>query len=722
MGGGLAPREATGGGRQLTISASSAGDAVSGSGPPLDAPSSEVSHSHEAPPTPEMAAATAPTMIRRQTQVHPDTVAALGSSTARRSGHGHTRLAGPTVPPAVTSVRDRTIWLAGAALSSALGVSLVAIADAASRRGDPELGFLFWSGLLAIFVPTAYRVLSASSTPSERLLLVTMLGSTLYLVKVAAAPSGFTFIDEFIHLRTLQDILRTHQLFTFNPLLPASSVYPGLETATAEIVDMTRLSPFVAGLLVVGLARLLICSSFFFVIQRVTGSSRAAAVAALIYAGNPMFLFWSAYFSYENLGLPLAAFVVWWLARTRRARDAGTVVVAVLGVSAVTVTHHVAGFALAAILVGWWATERIIRGPEPSLRRLGGIAAFSVVATLAWMATIARPAIAYLWSENVYPGLSQTVALVQGQLAARTLFSSASRAAPLWERLAGFGGVAVLLLALPFGVYLAWKRHRVRPALLVAAGVAALYPLSLIPRFAPAGVAISGRSSEYLYAGLGCIVGMLAEAVITYTPRPRAGWPWSKIRMLTGRGRARAAVTALMTLVFIGGVTVGTPFTEILPEAANPVGYPSSVQPDVFVAAVWARTNLGSARTFAANAQDAPVLGSYGDQNPISESAAIPIFFASTMDSAVVRAIRQAKVDYILVDLRMADGVPINPSYYFTPYEPHGSYHAHPLPSSYLTKFGTTSCDSLIYSAGPLQIYDLTPIANGSCTPGKTGT
>ena len=35
---------------------------------------------------------------------------------------------------------------------------------------------------------------------------------------------------------------------------------------------------------------------------------------------NPMFLFWSAQFAYEGLALPLAAFIVWWISRTRGIR------------------------------------------------------------------------------------------------------------------------------------------------------------------------------------------------------------------------------------------------------------------------------------------------------------------------------------------------------------------------------------------------------------------
>ncbi len=73
-----------------------------------------------------------------------------------------------------------------------------------------------------------------------------------------------------------------------------------------------------SGLIIIGVARVLITACVFLVAEKVTGSSRTAAGASLVYAANPMFLFWSASFSYENLALPLAAFVVWWIGRTRQ--------------------------------------------------------------------------------------------------------------------------------------------------------------------------------------------------------------------------------------------------------------------------------------------------------------------------------------------------------------------------------------------------------------------
>jgi hypothetical protein len=177
--------------------------------------------------------------------------------------------------------------------------------------------------------------------------------------------------------------------------------------------------------------------------------------------------------------------------------------------------------------------------------------------------------------------------------------------------------------------------------------------------------------------------------------------------------------TTLTTLVFIGGVTVGTPYNELLPEPAQFQGYPWSVQPDVVAAAEWARDNLSPNQRFAASALDAPVLASYGDQYPVSEDLVWPIFFSSTMDSTVLNTIVSTRLSYVLVDGQMALGIPSNPPYYVSPFEPNGGGHDRPLPATYLEKFGSNPCSSLVFAAGYVKIYDVTPIANGSCVSGR---
>ena len=546
----------------------------------------------------------------------------------------------------------------------------------------------------------------------------------LYLVKVLGSPDAFTLNDEFIHLRNTQDILRTGHLFEFNPLLPTAAYYPGLASLTAGFADLSGLSIFASGVVLIGAARILLCVSFFLVAESVTGSSRAAAGASLVYAANPMFLFTGAEFAYESLALPLAAFVLWWLGRTRHETERSPQIATVVAIVAVSVTHHVVGFALTALLGAWWVAERVTqRGTEQAAlsdlwarRTLGFMTVLAGATSLGWFFLIARPAASYLLAGNILQALQQTGALILGQIPPRQLYESGGFASPTWEKVAGVAAVGLILLALPPALHRAWGRRDYGP-MLVAMGVAAAYPLSLVPRLLP-NPAISGRSSEYVYAGLGCVLGLLAEETLRWRRSHSQGRP-ARLGLV---GWHRTAVAAgFTTVIFIGNVTVGEAFYQRLPESVHPQGYPWSVQADVIDASKWARAHLGMNQPFGANNVDWLALATYGDQNPVALNDVWPIFFAETMNETVVKQIRSSGVRYLLVDWRMTKGVPPTPGYYFSPQEPHAGEYIRSFPTGALQKFGSAPCTELIYDSGAIQIFDVSRILSGSCAIGTLG-
>ena len=80
----------------------------------------------------------------------------------------------------------------------------------------------------------------------------------------------------------------------------------------------------------------------------------------------------------------------------------------------------------------------------------------------------------------------------------------------------------------------------------------------------------------------------------------------------------------LVTVVFVGNVTIGTAFYQRLPEATNPQGYPWSVQPDVIAASEWARAHLGINQPFGASAIDSFALATYGEQETLDQNRSGP--------------------------------------------------------------------------------------------------
>ena len=307
-----------------------------------------------------------------------------------------------------------------------------------------------------------------------------------------------------------------------------------------------------------------------------------------------------------------------------------------------SVTHHVVGFALAGLLIVWWLAELVTPRSHPARGSVGLMAIVASAASLAWFFLVATPARSYLFAD-ISVALRQTGSLILGHTAPRRLYANGSAAAPTWQTVAGFASVGIILLALPPAVYRAWKR-RDHVSIAIAIFVAVLFPLTLIRGLAPEGVAISARSWEYVFIGLGCVLGMLAKDATW--PRHRRELQRTKLSALVG-WRRTAVATALVTLVFVGDVTIGTAYNQLLPESSHPQGYPLSVQPDVVTASTWARDHLGINQRFGADAIDSLALATYGEQDAIGEKSVWPIFFSPTMGSTVTDTIRDQQVRYL---------------------------------------------------------------------------
>jgi hypothetical protein len=529
----------------------------------------------------------------------------------------------------------------------------------------------------------------------ERLGLVLGLGVALYVVRVMTSPIAFSGPDEFSHWRTLEDIVRTGHLFSPNPLLQVSSIYPGLEAAAATATVSSGVDVVPVALLLIGLARLVAVLAIFLLAARIAASARVAGVAAIIYMANPSFLAFDAAFSYESLALPLALVAIWatlrWSDRGGRAPLYATV--ALGSIAATAVTHHLTSLVLLAFLTVWAVIALVRRSGARSSGPVAAAAAFALLCSAAWLGIAGTFALTYL-STILGGGLRQLLEVLAGAGEAKQLFvARAGFTSPLPEIGAAYGAVGLLVLSLPFVLWHALRTHRPSPIELVLVLGALAYPATLALRLTAAGSEASQRASEFLFVAL-AILG--ADWLVGLRPS----------RFRPPRPMAAAAIL----LIVGGGIVTGNPLIGRLPGPYHVAAESRSFEPEGRSLAVWALAHLGPDNNLIADRTNAKLLGSIGLENPVmsanSHLGTAYVMYARTLGPNLIDILRQGRIRYVVVDLRLAEDVPVY-AYVFEQAEPGAGSHTAPMPLAALQKWDGLPGVHRIYDSGDLIVYDI---------------
>src|SRR5260221_3677028 len=466
-------------------------------------------------------------------------------------------------------------------LTAAASVLLLACAYNASRAGATWADLLYWESLLLLFVPIALRLFSTQPTRSERIALVVLLGAGLYMVKVLHSPIGFTFSDEFSHWRTVFDIEQSHHLFTNNPLLPVSPYYPGLEIATSAITSLTGLSVYDAGVLLLGVVRIMFSLGLFLLLEQVSKSSRIAGVATLLYMTNNNFTYFSAQFAYESLALPLAVAGLYLIVRRVYAPIAerfALTLAALLCLGAALITHHITTYMVAGFLLLWTVASYLVRFLRANQARVvkhlpervasawtdhrleaealppvsTGI--LILVAGLSWIISAATLTVRYL-AQPTYNGLREFIQMVLGTGQQRQLFQDFSGlTAPVWQRIAGIGALGLVLVAIPIGLWAIWKERRLNALMITCIVIAVLYPVTQALRLSASAWEIASRMSEFMFIVVAMVIAIgllnrLAPGTVRGARQSTQIVTWPRV----------AVFIAFSTILLIGGLTAGLP-------------------------------------------------------------------------------------------------------------------------------------------------------------------
>ena len=610
------------------------------------------------------------------------------------------------VPRNVAATAQVINWLPVLSLSMAIGLLQVSLANTAARSGWPYAEAMWWLGLGVIFAPTALHLLGANLSRNNRLLLVVLLGMALYGVKLVNTPVQPAYHDEFAHLRVAVDIFNNQTLFSYAPQLPVTPLYPGMEIATTVLARLTGLPLYLSGLILLGCARLVTMLSLFMLFERISGSSRVAGIASLIYACNPNYLLFDAQFSYESLALPLALMTVAILSRrmvTGMLNRFGYNVAAMLLVAAIAVTHHLTAYMTVLFLGVWTLTggiQALFRQKQQRVATLPvWVFVFAFIVNLIWLLFVANFTLRYLTFifGSAFDGLLN---LVQGGEIKRLPFQTVegSDASPLFERLLGLGSAGLIALSIPFGLLEIWRRHRDKATALTFGLAACLHPATLLLRLTGGGWEISNRSSEFLFLGVGLLMGL----ALVNLKLPK--WAHSL--------RAKISLPVLLVL-FFGGIVIGwSPWMRLKWPYLVVADY-RSVEPQGIQAAYWMRETFGRYNVMASDRINNMLMAGLGEQNTVSGNGftTAGVFLQARLGPGELNVIRAAKIRYLAVDKRLSSSLP-KYGYYFQSWERNVWPYYSPVPQNVLEKWDYYPGAQKVFDSGDIRIYDIGVIQN----------
>ncbi len=576
----------------------------------------------------------------------------------------------------------------------AVGVLLHALAAGGSRTDAWWAVSLYWLSLLVMFIPCAVMIVSKAASDRDRVIVSIALAMGILVARFVLYPNLFAYHDELMHMNTVRLIIDKHRLFIQNSALPVSTYYPGLEVATAGIRDLTGVSEHMAGMVVLGLSRLIMTISLIGIGQRITKSIRIGCIAALVYTTNPQYLWFNSQFSYQSLALPLTLAVVYIiLTATNRSRRS-TIVGASMVAMGVAVSHHLTSVALLAALVVWWRIERTRRNETLQARVVGNVAGILALFLLVWTATIGGAIISYVAAigQNSYDSLLQ---FYRGQDRHELFSDYSGYRTPMWERVLSLSSVAFIMLGLLPAALAArsWLKRRNSIAIFLAL-VGLTYPIIPGGHLTRATSEVSDRASGFLFVGLGFLFA----------------W-WIATRLDVTKAFTRHAVLAALVVLFVGGTVVGSgPQWLRLPGPYQAAADNRSVDQYNLDTSRWMASNLTSDNHVLSDRINRLLVSAIGRQYSVTHIGdgveGSPVFFDPEVTKNVTDTLKQGAVTYIVVDRRLSTQLPRVGVYLEQGEE--GSYkHAVPINPLALSKFDAVAGVSLVYDNGQVAVYDV---------------
>jgi len=533
-------------------------------------------------------------------------------------------------------------------------------------------------------------------TRAEALGLAWLLPLATYVITVAYSPFHFIFVDEFAHVRTAQSILITHHLFVNNPADFVSPQYPGLEIVTTALASLAHLSIFVSGLIVVGVAHVLLGLGVYFLILEITQRRRLAALAVLIYATGPNFKFFDSYFVYEALALPFM--VACLFAAVKMVKEAnprlalGWALAACFMAAATVVTHHVTSYFLLIFLLVLEAGLLLGGGRPRHLWRLPALTVATAGLIVLWDFGVASLTVLYF----SYP----IAAIVETARHFGHGVSVTLPRAPLLDLALEYGSILLLCLLAAIGISRMWRsRKSTQSPLILGLAIASLglFAALVFRLLGAEGSQLYGRATSFFMVPVSLAVAFTLRGLYARRKSNGTGMRNTKLSM----PRPWIGVAAILLLA-LGGITLGEPpYYARLPGSFLVEAWERSIDEHNLDLSQWAAAELPINTSISSDSITSSLLDSIGHQEALYTGGGL--FAQADLTTAARRLVSKYKIAFVVVDKRLAEQLPADGFYFGNQSSPNHSK----LPLRDLTKFNHIAGVSRIFNDGTISVYAL---------------
>lgn len=613
-------------------------------------------------------------------------------------------------------------WAPGLALLS--GMSLLLMTHAANMRaGEGNApSTLFYVAIALSAIPICSRLAWPDVTRTERLSLVIIATLMLFGGRLIREPVAFIDHDTMLHWVTANQMLEHHRLFTPNPLLPVSPLFPGIEIVATAIANVTGLPIFEASVLLALVARLVFISAIFLSYELVTGSSLIAGLGCMIYAGSSNFFLFDASFSYEALALSLLGVLVLVMVLAMKEqpfRPLPTVVFVAPLALAISVTHHMTAYVTAGLLVALAVLLIAQRPMHPRSFMIAGSACVCAAIVSMWPLMRGGSVDGYL-GPLFESALAEVTRMLTSSSGGRVPFQATTgHSLPKWQIFVTIASVVLIAFGLSRGFLRALQhagcKLKLHPWplslnlfsyqntwLVLLTLVTLLWPISIVLRLTAAGWEIGNRIGPFAYLGIGVIASI--------------GLMSASLRNL--RSFPRAVVVGFGVVMIVNGGIISSAGNDLLPRIHyRPAADAASIEPTGISAAEWANAWLGPGNRFISDRVNNLLLATYGQQRILTplydQIEAGPLLLLSeTIGKPELELIREHDLGFIMSDLRLTTDLPAF-GFYMNPSSEIDRDYRMPLEPELLLKFNDVEGIDRVFDNGNILIFDVRGLAHG---------